>query len=80
LGACPPSLARDREDKLPLYASFGIPQYIIINLQNRTIEVHTDPDREAQQYRTKVTITADQNLSRVLPSGSLTIAASDILP
>src|SRR5688500_16463669 len=30
------SLGRDREDKLPIYAATGIPQYVLINLINNT--------------------------------------------
>jgi Uma2 family endonuclease len=74
------SLERDREDKLPIYAAAGIPQYIIINLQNRTLEVHTDPDSQSQEYRTKVTLAAGQTVSLTLPSGSLAIQVSELLP
>lgn len=37
------SLARDRELKRRLYAAAGIPEYWIVNVQDREIEVHTSP-------------------------------------
>ena len=37
------SLARDRSQKLRIYAAAGIPRYLIINLAQRVIEVYTNP-------------------------------------
>jgi Uma2 family endonuclease len=74
------SLDRDREDKLPIYASAGVPHYVIINLQNRTVEVYTDPDRGSDQYRSKATLTEGQTLTLMLPTGTLEVAVKDILP
>ena len=74
------SLDRDREDKLPLYASAGIPQYIIVNLQNLTLEVHTDPDPAAEIYRSKVTVERAGTVALRLPTGEVTIEAREILP
>ena len=47
------SLGFDRATKLPLYAEAGISDYWIVNLQERAIEVHRDPqgDRYAQVRR-----------------------------
>lgn len=42
------SLARDRTIKLPSYARAGIVCYWIINLIDRQIEVHTQPDASAE--------------------------------
>ncbi len=50
------SIERDQEDKLPIYAAAGIAQYVIINLNNDTIEVYEDPDPANEQYRTKITV------------------------
>ena len=44
------SLERDRDEKGPVYALAGIPQYIIINLRNRTAEVYTQQGQEAGTY------------------------------
>ena len=37
------SLRRDRVIKLPLYAGAGIPEYWIVDVQGRELEVHTRP-------------------------------------
>ena len=74
------SLERDRQDKLPIYAGAGIAQYVIINLQNKTIEVYTDPDSQAELYRTKVTLDANQTLQLRLPVGEFAVSAKEILP
>jgi len=47
------SLGFDRGTKLPLYAEAGISEFWIVNLQERAIEVHRDPegDRYARVRR-----------------------------
>lgn len=40
------TLEKDREMKLPLYASAGIPETWIINLQDQQIEVSTEPSEK----------------------------------
>ena len=40
------SIVHDREDKGSLYARFGIPEYWIVNLPERVIEVYCDPEPE----------------------------------
>ena len=37
------SVASDREVKAPLYAKAGIPEYWLIDLPNKTVEVHRNP-------------------------------------
>jgi len=37
------SLARDRGLKRPLYSAAGIPEYWIVNVEDREIEVHSSP-------------------------------------
>jgi len=37
------SLARDRDEKLIIYARAGIPVYWIVNLQEQVVEVYSDP-------------------------------------
>jgi Uma2 family endonuclease len=75
------SLDRDREDKLPIYAAAGVAQYIIVNLVNDTIEVYQDPDPEAQQYRTKVTLEGNQVLAIRLPDdGVFEVPVNELLP
>jgi Uma2 family endonuclease len=49
------SLDRDRREKAPLYARAGISTYWIVNLQESTIEVHTDPTGPDPQPRYRAT-------------------------
>ena len=43
------SLAIDRTVKTPLYAKAGIPEYWIVNIQDRQIEVFSKPENGAYQ-------------------------------
>jgi Uma2 family endonuclease len=45
------SVHYDREVKIPLYARHGIPEYWIVNIPEKRIEVHLDPDPENGRYR-----------------------------
>jgi Uma2 family endonuclease len=74
------SLNRDRDDKLPIYAAAGIPQYIILDLGTNTVEIHTDPNPQRREYRTKITRERHETISLVLPDGTLEIPAGEILP
>ena len=44
------SLRYDRDIKGPLYALADIPEYWIVNIPERTIEVHRQPDRHSGRY------------------------------
>jgi Uma2 family endonuclease len=46
------SLRYDRDIKIPLYALAGLPEYWIVNLTDRTIETHRDPDKTLGRYLT----------------------------
>ena len=48
------SLASDRDTKLATYAQSGVPEYWIVNLRERCIEVHTSPLRSAYSAITRV--------------------------
>ncbi|MFT4667933.1 MAG: Uma2 family endonuclease [Gammaproteobacteria bacterium] len=41
------TLKKDREEKVPLYASASIPEYWIINLVDKQIEIHRQPKNGA---------------------------------
>src|SRR6478736_7467433 len=41
------SLTKDRGRKLRMYASCGVPEYWVVNLQDRCIEVYTEPSPDA---------------------------------
>jgi Uma2 family endonuclease len=71
------SLSYDRNRKVTAYAGSGIPEYWIVNLVDRRIEVMSDPDLATRRYRTERHATAGDSLT--LPGGVL-LAASDILP
>jgi Uma2 family endonuclease len=78
------SLAFDREHKGSLYARAGIPEYWIVNLVDRVLEVYRDPDPEPAalcgwRYRSVGMLTPPAVVVPVgLPSIQLTV--SDLLP
>jgi Uma2 family endonuclease len=45
------SLPSDRLSKSRIYAAAGIPEYWIVNLRDRRVEIMRDPSREAAVYR-----------------------------
>jgi Uma2 family endonuclease len=71
------SLAYDHTRKAGAYAASGIPEYWIVNLPDRRVEILTDPGPAAQHYRQQRVAFPGDVLP--LPSGK-TIAADDILP
>jgi Uma2 family endonuclease len=52
------SIDRDRGEKAEIYAEVGIRDYWIVNLPDRTVEVHRDP--EGSRYRTILTFGSDE--------------------
>lgn len=62
------SLQYDREVKSSLYAKAGIPEYWIINLQSRQLEVYRDPAespeaRYGYQYQTQFSLTSKDTIA-----------------
>lgn len=55
------SLARDRQLKLPVYARAGVPEYWIVNLAERQVEVYRAPEGDA--YRETLIYTADATIA-----------------
>ncbi|MGA2499692.1 MAG: Uma2 family endonuclease [Tepidisphaeraceae bacterium] len=75
------SLERDTETKLPLYAAAGISQYLVVDLRENRVEVHVDPDRQAETYRSNTIVVKGQPIVLNLGGGqALTIDAGEILP
>jgi len=78
------TLAYDREAKGSLYARFGIPEYWIVNLVERLVEVcrHPEPDDRARfgfSYRRVDRFHAGDAIApQALPGAS--IAVGDLLP
>ena len=54
------SLEKDRQAKLPIYAAAGIPEYWIVNLENRSLEVHRSP--AAHTYQSKLILFPGESL------------------
>jgi Uma2 family endonuclease len=75
------SYEKDSGEKLFGYAKAGIPQYIIVNLRNRTAEVYTNPDPTVGTYPSPQIIAADQKLTiRVGESEYFDLPLADLLP
>jgi hypothetical protein len=75
------SLRYDRTTKQRLYATAGIPRYLIVNLVDRTIELYADPDASTGRYARVQTIKPGQSFDVELGAGRvLTINADDVLP
>ncbi len=55
------SLHMDRQVKSRIYASAGIPQYVLINIAAETVEVHEQP--EAAEYSHRFTLRSGEDLS-----------------
>jgi Uma2 family endonuclease len=48
------SIKSDRHVKLPIYAAAGIPEYWIVDLNEKTLEVHREPVGEGYAYCKKL--------------------------
>jgi Uma2 family endonuclease len=78
------SLAFDRRGKGSLYARAGIPEYWIVNLVDRVLEVHRHPERESSArygwaYGSVVTLAASDTVAPVGIPG-VQLAVADLLP
>jgi Uma2 family endonuclease len=74
------TLGRDRR-KAEIYAADGIVAYWIINLVDRQIEVHTDPDAANRAYRNREVFTPGQSVTIELDGNAIqTLAVDDLLP
>ena len=71
------SLLYDRGQKTVAYARSGIPEYWILNLVDRKVEMFSDPDPISQCYRMERSAGVGDML--LLPGG-VALAATDILP
>jgi len=71
------SLAFDRKRKRVAYARAGIPEYWIVNVPERTVEVSQRPDPAAKRYR--VSRRAQPGEVLALPDGS-TVRVADLVP
>ena len=77
-------LALDREEKGSLYARARVPEYWIVNLVDRVLEVYRDPGLDAGApygwaYRVVLTLRADEHVTP-LAAPSARIPVADLLP
>lgn len=70
------SIDGDRNTKTSLYASAGIPEYWIVNLADRTLEVRTEPANG--MYRSTTIHQADSIVKPQFASGSVRVG--DFMP
>jgi Uma2 family endonuclease len=78
------SLALDREHKGSLYARARLPEYWIVNLVDRVLEVYRNPGPDAGgsygwAYRGVLTLGPDEHVMP-LAAPSARILAADLLP
>lgn len=78
------SLALDREHKGSLYARARVPEYWVVNLNDRVLEVHREPGPDASAlygwaYRAVQTLTAPDHVTP-LAAPTARIAVADLLP
>ena len=57
------SLSFDRTVKARIYARARIPEYWIVDVAGRAVEVHRDPDAAAGSYRSTLTLKAGDRLT-----------------
>ena len=70
------SLKNDRLTKSALYASAGIPEYVIVNVDEECLEVHRDPDPASRRYRSLATLAGDQGFeSSAVPGFAFRVAS-----
>ena len=69
------SRRRDRRVKAAVYARAGIPEYWIVNLEARVVEILSDPEAGTGMYRrTRTCATSDTLTSEALPQLSFLVA------
>jgi Uma2 family endonuclease len=72
------TLRFDRYDKGSLYAENGVAEYWILNLIDRTLEVHRDPQSSGQYAEVRVLALSDATDIVSLPG--VTLAVGDLFP
>jgi Uma2 family endonuclease len=72
------TLARDQGAKRTIYAHAGIPEYWIINLIERQLEIYTEPDTERGTYEAERTLAETDRLEDHPLAGTVEVA--ELLP
>jgi Uma2 family endonuclease len=76
------TLERDRVYKSPIYARAGIPEYWIVNLADRCLEVYRDPVASPGQpasYRSSQKLGPSESISPFAAT-AVTVTIADLLP
>jgi len=77
---CHQSLEADYRDKLPRYASAGVPVYWVVDLHRRWVAVFTQP-RETGEYGERIDYTEARDVPVILNGTEIgTVAVADLLP
>jgi Uma2 family endonuclease len=74
------SLGRDRGVKQRIYATAAIPQYVIVNLRERVVEVYEVPQPERGRYDRTTRTDAGASFSLRLGGTAIELRAEDWLP
>ena len=74
------SLAYDRKTKLALYACAGIPQYVIVNLNGRCIEIYEQPCPDGSYQQIAVRRAGETVALRLADGERFELLAERILP
>jgi Uma2 family endonuclease len=62
--------------KSALYAGAGIPEYVVVNVEQECLEVHRDPATDSRRYRSLVTLSGDQSFeSTAVPGFAFRVAS-----
>ena len=74
------SLRYDRDTKQRVYASAAIPQYWIVNLIDRCVEVYTEPDESTAAYSSRQDFTTGQTVELDVEGQALSLDVDAIFP
>lgn len=74
------SLRRDRTAKLRAYAAAGLAQYLIINLLDDVVEVHSEPLPSKARYQRVITLTRGQSVPLQVGGQELLVPVRRLLP
>jgi Uma2 family endonuclease len=74
------SLRFDRKTKGPLYAGAGIPEYWIVNLVDRIVEIYREPIETADGWHYRLVHRAAPGDSVTPLATEMVIAVTDVLP
>ena len=75
------SLAKDRQVKAPIYAEAKIPEYWILNLQRRVLEVYRQPERIGDDFAyAQTTLYREEDSVAPLAASGAKILVANLLP